>query len=257
MKSAASSVTVEHGNIDIGTLKQFIGKIDPVIIEVGANIGQTTEKFLREMPLARIYCFEPEPRAIKRFKDRIRSPNVKLYECAVGNRNGVVVFNQSSGEGAEKDWDQSGSIRKPKLHTTTWPLIKFETRIEVPITRLDDWARGENISSVDLVWADAQGAEGDLIEGGLSVLRNTRFLYTEYGPMEWYEGQVSLDEICATLEKVDLNLIRLFTADALFSNGRLNKAVFDGLRGTIDSRRNAQCPCGSGDKFKHCHGKLS
>jgi FkbM family methyltransferase len=184
MRSNIRSVSVEPGNIEIRTLKQFIGKSDPVIVEVGANVGQTTEEFLREMPGARIYCFEPDPRAIRKFKDRIHSPNVELFECAVGNENGSVVFHQSSGEGAAKDWDQSGSIRKPKRHTETWPWVKFETQIKVPITRLDDWARTENISSVDLIWADTQGAESDLIEGGLSVLKNTRFFYTEYGALE-------------------------------------------------------------------------
>jgi hypothetical protein len=122
---------------------------------------------------------------------------------------------------------------------------------------LDDWAKIENVSSVDLVWVDAQGAEGDVIEGGLSVLRNTRFLYTEYGDQEWYEGQISLNAICNVLENIELKLIRLFPMDALFSNSELNKSIFDGLQGTIESRRNAQCPCGSGNKFKHCHGKLS
>lgn len=247
---------MEQMPLEIGALKNLIGKTDPVIVEVGANVGQTTEEFLREMPMARIYCFEPEPRAIAKFKSRIDSPNVKLFECAVGNQNGFVTFNQSSG-GPEEDWNQSGSIRKPKLHAEVWPWVKFETQIEVAITRLDDWARTENISAVDLIWADTQGAEIDLIEGGLSVLRNTRFLYTEYGAQEWYEGQISLDEMCAALEKIDFNLIRLFQIDALFSNRALNKSIFDVAGGAIESRRNAPCPCGSGRKFKHCHGKLS
>jgi len=251
------NVTMEKGTIEISALKQLIGKIEPVIVEVGANGGQTTEMFLREMPTARIYCFEPDPRAITKFRDRIKSPNVKLFECAVGKENGFVNFNQSSGESAEKDWDESGSIRRPKLHTEMWPSVKFETQIEVPITRLDEWARIENISSVDLIWADTQGAEGDLVEGGLSVLRNTRFLYTEYGAQEWYEGQISLGALCDALEKIDLRLIRLFPIDALFSNRQLNTSIFDGAQGAIESRRNAQCPCGSGNKFKHCHGKLN
>lgn len=250
---------MENRKLEIRTLKQLIGKVDPVIVEIGANVGQTTEEFLREMPASRIYCFEPEPRAIAKFKDRIKSPNVKLFECAVGNENGRVSFHQSSGDGSvvARDWNESGSIRKPKLHKEGWPWVKFETQIEVPITRLDDWARMENVSSVDLIWMDGQGAEGDIIEGGLSVLANTRFLYTEYGNREWYEGQIPLNTICHLLQNLELKLIRLFPMDALFSNGRLNRPIFDGLQSPIESRRNAQCPCGSGNKFKHCHGKLS
>ena len=245
-------VRLEQEAIKISELKVLIGKDDPVIIEVGANGGQTTEEFLREMPKARIYCFEPDPRAIRKFKDRIRSSNVRLYECAIGNDNGLVNFNQSSGEGEIRDWDQSGSIRKPKRHLETWPTVKFESRIEVPIQCLDDWASTENIGMVDLVWADTQGAESDLIAGGSSVLKNTRFFYTEYGAMEWYEGQISLDGICDALDGIGLNLIRKFPIDALFYNRNLvNIADLN-----FKISRNAPCPCGSGSRFKHCHGKM-
>lgn len=256
MNIKTGNVFLELRALEKSAFKQLIGKADPVIVEIGANDGHTTAEFLNELPTARIYCFEPEPRAIAKFKSRIRQPNVKLFECAVGKENGFVTFNQSSGgQDGATDWDQSGSIRKPKSHTKEVPWVKFETQIEVPITRLDDWAKAENISSVDLIWADTQGAESDMIEGGSSVLKNTRFLYTEYSNQEFYEGQISLDTMCDALEKLDFRLIRLFSWDALFSNHRLNKPFFDSAQGTIDYSRNAPCPCGSGHKFKYCHGK--
>jgi 2-O-methyltransferase len=253
MSVRAQYTKLEHGAIKVSELKVLIGKDDPVIIEIGANVGQTTEEFLREMPKAKIYCFEPDPRAIRKFKDRIRSSNVRLFECAIGNKNGFVTFNQSSGEGQAKDWDQSGSIRNPKLHLETWPSVKFENRIEVPIKRLDDWASTEDIGLVDLVWADTQGAESDLIDGGSSVLKDTRFFYTEYGAIEWYEGQISLDGICDALDGIGLNLFRKFPMDALF----LNRNLVNIAELNFKISRNAPCPCGSGSRFKHCHGKLS
>jgi len=154
MHLLSQHVPMEHGHLTVAELKPLIGRDDPTILEIGANVGQTTEDMLREMPRSRIYCFEPEPRAIKKFKERISSPNVSLFECAVGDRNGVVTFNQSTGEGAAKDWDQSGSIRKPKLHLQTWPTVKFETQIQVPIVRLDDWAIDKALGPIDLIWAE-------------------------------------------------------------------------------------------------------
>ena len=105
----SQDVPVEPGTISVSELRLLIGKHDPLILEVGANIGQTTNDLL-EMP-NEDFCFEPEPRAIRKLKNRISNANVTLFECAVGNQNGVVSFYQSSGEGEEKDWDQSGSIR--------------------------------------------------------------------------------------------------------------------------------------------------
>jgi 2-O-methyltransferase len=246
----SNDIPLERGTIKVSELKNLIGKSNPTILEIGANIGQTTEEFLLEMPNSNIFCFEPDPRAIQKFRSRISNPNVTLFECAVGDQNGFVSFNQSSGGEEWKDWDQSGSIRKPKLHLETWPRVKFESQIQVPIVRLNDWALDKNILTVDLVWADVQGAESDLISGGSSVIRNTRFLFTEYGALEWYEGQISLDGICEALFDLGLVLCRRFVMDALF----VNKNLID-LKGiSFKIKRNTLCPCGSGLRYKHCHG---
>lgn len=69
MKKLISSVKREEVfGIPVKEIKYLVGKRNPVILEVGANIGQTTHKFLQEMPEATIYCFEPDPRAIAEFK---------------------------------------------------------------------------------------------------------------------------------------------------------------------------------------------
>ena len=42
--------------------------------------------------------------------------------------------------------------------------------------------------AIDLIWADVQGAEADLIEGGTEALRRTRYFYTEYNNQELIRG---------------------------------------------------------------------
>jgi FkbM family methyltransferase len=88
----------------------------------------------------------------------------------------------------------AGSIRlDPQAEAASgdWPTVKFETQIEVPIVRLDDWALDKNLGNIDLVCADTQGAESDLVAGGASAIRSARWLFIEYGVIEYYEGQVS------------------------------------------------------------------
>lgn len=59
-----------------------------------------------------------------------------------------------------------------------------------------------------------QGAEIDLIQGGKVTLESTTFFYTEYALQELYEGQVSLEEIQASMP--DHYLVERFRNDALF-----------------------------------------
>ena len=189
-----------------------------MILDIGANCGQTTAELLKVLPRATIFAFEPDPRAIAKFRHSIDSPRVQLQECAVGATNGTISFHQSSGaehiaEYAE-GWDQSGSIRKPRTHLQVWPWVKFDRQIEVPIVRLDDWAAQHGIGSVDFIWADVQGAESDLIEGASRVLSSNRYFYTEYSNSEWYEGQVTLPDLVQMLPGFEM--VRRYPMDVLF-----------------------------------------
>jgi 2-O-methyltransferase len=216
----ALNFPISTGQLSAAEIRQLVGKDDPVIIEVGANCGQTTVELLKAMPGATIFAFEPEPRAIAKFRDAIANPNVHLYECAIGAVNGTISFNQSSG--AEhlpeysKGWDQSGSIRRPNSHLKVWPWVKFEKQITVPITTLDAWSEQHQISNADFIWADVQGAESDLVEGAAQFLKSSRYFYTEYSNDEWYEGQITLAELLKKLP--DFDLVRRYAMDALFRN---------------------------------------
>lgn len=206
----------DDNGLDVAKLPCVIGKKDPVIIEIGANCGQTTLEFMKVFPNAKIFCFEPDPRAIEKFKNNIKCDNVKLIEAAVGSLNGNIDFNQSSGaEWIEPaGWDHSGSIRKPKTHLHVWPWVKFDTKISVPIIMLDDWLIENDIKSIDLIWADVQGAEGDLISGANYALSITDFFYTEFSDDEWYEGQINFETMRALLPA--FSVVKKFKNDVLF-----------------------------------------
>ncbi len=145
-----------------------------------------------------------------------------LYECAIGVVNGTSIFYQSSGTeklaGYGEGWDQSGSIRQPHSHLQVWPWVKFEQQIEVPIMTLDTWAELYEITEVDFIWADVQGAESDLIDGAARLLRATRYLYTEYSNDQWYEDQINLPGLVQKLP--DFEIVRRYPMDVLFENWR-------------------------------------
>jgi FkbM family methyltransferase len=201
-------------------VRELLGYDDPVILDVGANCGQTTIELLKVMPQATIFAFEPDPRAIARFRLNIQHPNVHLQECAVGAMIGMITFNQSSGAedlpNYRSGWDQSGSIRRPQSHLQIWPWVKFDTQIEVPIVTLDSWADANGIDEVDFIWADVQGAESDLVEGASRILSTARYFYTEYSNDQCYEGQIALPELVARLP--DFELVRRYEWDVLFRN---------------------------------------
>lgn len=205
-------------------IHKYVGKEDPTILDIGCNDGTHTLWFLEIFTNPKIYSFEPDPRAISRFKKKVgNASNVMLFEMVLSDREGEIDFYQSGGQLDENQaqiraegWDLSGSIRQPKEHLTMHPWITFENKISVPSSTLDTWAQQQGIESIDWIWMDVQGAEIDVLRGARKTLAKTRFLYTEYNNQELYEGQVNLKNLLKYLS--DFKVVIRYPDDILLSN---------------------------------------
>jgi FkbM family methyltransferase len=209
-------------------LAGLVRKDDPVILDIGCNDGTQTLWFLRQFNEARVYCFEPDPRARERFLQKVKDDRAVLFDIAISDTNGTREFFPSSGvpdachgaTGLPADWDLSGSIRRPKKHLEEVPWCKFDTTILVKTKTLDCWASELGIGRIDLIWADVQGAEGDLIAGGKVALSQTRYFYTECSDSELYEGQINLKQLLKMLP--DFRVVRRYEHDVLLRNAWLD-----------------------------------
>ncbi len=190
--------------------EKFGGAEQKVFLELGANNGRDTI-WMAQLPNVQIFAFEPDQTIpfLARQLD-----NVRLVRLAVGQVDGEVDFWPTIG------WTESGSIRRPKLHLERHPTIKFaDVPVKVPCMRLDSFVKSVGIGQIDFIWADIQGAEVDLIEGGRKTLRRTRYLYTEYVNEELYEGEIGLDEILKRLP--NFRPLEVFPTDVLLENVEL------------------------------------
>jgi 2-O-methyltransferase len=216
------TVSDELGLETLATALQAADEQELLFIEVGANDGSDTRRLLGAFPSMTIECFEPDARAIRLWRRTVRDDRARLHECAIGATDGVTSFFMSSGapQGREHEfpegWHLSGSIRRPTGHLGTYPWCEFPTETEVTVRSLDSWSKEFGIGAVDFIWADVQGAERDLIEGGLKTLARTRFLYTEYSEAELYEGQRGLKELLEMLPGWSIHT--QFSGDVLLQN---------------------------------------
>ena len=213
---------VSYSKITKDLIRACVGKDNPTILEIGCNDGTHTIWFLEIFKNPKIYCFEPDPRAIANFKNKVgRHDNVHLFEMALSDRNGEIAFYQSGGwHKAREDWDLSGSIRKPKEHLMAYPWVKFDRAITVKTVTLDAWCSEHEVEHIDFIWMDVQGAEIDVFKGGVNVLAKTDIIYTEYSNRELYEGQFTLKQLLKQLRAFKV-LIR-YPGDVLLAHKRLN-----------------------------------
>jgi 2-O-methyltransferase len=203
-------------------IKNLINCSTPIIFEIGCADGGDTQDFVNVFSGTdfKMYCFEPEPTNIEIFKNRKFGKNVSLFEGAVGDYNGKIIFNRSRDHIDNNCLRYSGSIKKPKEHLNEWTTILFDEEVEISITSLDAFCKLQNIEHIDFIWADVQGAEDKLIVGAKNVLKHTRYLYTEYSNKEYYDGQMGLTNIMNLLGN-DWEILKDFGTDVLLRNKNL------------------------------------
>ena len=85
---------------------------------------------------------------------------------------------------------------------------------------LDSYCRSHELGAVDLIWADIQGAEGEMVRGGLETLSRTRYLYTEFSDDELYEGQATLAAADGTAAAA-FRVLEMWDTDVLLENTRV------------------------------------
>jgi FkbM family methyltransferase len=238
MSSSPENYNFDELNFDY--LQALVGDARGAIVEIGANNGDDTRRLLDAFPNAPVYAFEPDPRAIEKFHLNVRDARARLLPCAIGAQEGQAVFHMSGGApdisspeaqawlaANPGGWDKSGSLHAPKSHLDIWPGINFDQKATVAVTTLDKFFHQENLHTIDLIWADTQGAESDMIAGGAHALSRTRYLYTEYCNEEWYEGQINLDQLLALLP--GFKVIERFSTDVLLENQALKAQAGGGL----------------------------
>lgn len=199
-------------------IKNLVNKSNPVILEIGCADGIDTLEFLNVFNSneLKLYCFEPDPRNIKSFKEKINDQRVKLFECAIGDKNGVMQFHQSS-------TIYSSSLKKFNLSNLNaiWPMIQLAEVFDVNVVKIDTFLESNNINLVDFIWADVQGAEDLMLAGATNSLKNKiRYIYTEYSNVEFYENEPSLKDILSIMGQ-NWEIIADYKSDVLLKNKNL------------------------------------
>lgn len=207
----------------------LVNKPNPVIFDIGANDGADTARFCKMFPDGKFYAFEPDPRAIAKFKSR--NLPVTLFEGVVSDIDGSILFHQSAGNpslrNVDPNWDASGSILNPTQHIKVAPWITFPSDIIVKSITLDTFTKQNNIESIDFIWADIQGAEKNMIEGGKDTFENkVRYLYTEYSN-DLYENAPRLETILELLPNYELLQVfepTIYGGDTLLKNMKFEES---------------------------------
>ena len=176
------------------TLPYFARFNFDTIIDIGANAGQSAFTFRLAFPNAKVHAFEPLPECFASLEANLAQlPNMHLYNMAVGDRSGELVFEQN--EYAVS----SSALPMSAKHIANFPQTRNRKLINVPVQPLDQlFACSKDLGNV-LMKIDVQGYEKHVIAGGLQTLSKTQALIVETSFDTLYEGQPLFGEIYETV----------------------------------------------------------
>jgi FkbM family methyltransferase len=165
----------------IGNL--FANVYRPIVFELGAHLGWDTKRMLAVFHDPILYALEPDSRNLPALRKSFQRL-VHVVPAAIGARDGATtLFHSTTSMGIPHAG--ASSIHAPGA-VAEWATF-------------DRLCAANGIRHVDFIWADVQGAEGDMILGGERALRHTMYLYTEYSNLNCYEGQWTMSQILEVL----------------------------------------------------------
>ena len=180
-----------------------------VILDAGANVGQSVRAYRRLYRGATIHSFEPFPESFSKLSEVCEAEgNARPYQIALAEAPGkldLFVNNQSSQNSLYAFVDDAAQVS---------PLEKLTTlgKVEVEVSTLDAWAAANGVEKVDILKVDVQGAELRLLQGGAGLLGRGAIdlIFAETAFDDTYKGGADFADVRAFLAEKGYSLYGLY-----------------------------------------------
>ncbi|MGQ0809787.1 MAG: FkbM family methyltransferase [Nitrospiraceae bacterium] len=135
----------------------------PVILDVGAHIGNYANRILSLAPSAILHAFEPHPRSFARLQQEAARSGYTAFNVGCGDEAGTVTLYDHH----QDDGSHHATLYRDVIETLHRDLA-VATRVEMIV--LDKFLREKRIERVDLLKIDTEGHERQVLQGLQSAL---------------------------------------------------------------------------------------
>lgn len=136
------------------------------VIDIGANIGELSMSIVQKFPNQKCLIIEPSSEEMAAAKKNLRGVKVHFSANALWKENTTLRFYH-----ANKTGDSS---LLPKDLSAPSELMEVRT--------LDSIVETLGINQINLLKLEAEGAEPEILDGGIKTLMKTRFVAADLGP---------------------------------------------------------------------------
>jgi FkbM family methyltransferase len=168
----------------------------PVIVDVGAHLGETALRYRALFPHATIHCCEPFPASFAALTRALeQDAGVQTHPVALGSASGRATLN------VNRSAATNSLLRTDDRAAPYWgpDLLVTDMTIDVPVTTLDAFCAERSIVHLDILKLDVQGTEFEVLEGAAGLLHAQAIdiVYMEMIMAPTYIGQHALQDYLA------------------------------------------------------------
>lgn len=204
-------------------LKKKIVKKNPVIVDIGANRGQSINRFLKLFDTPIIHSFEPISKEFDILKGEFGGKkNINLNNLAMGEKKETKFLNvtrKSENSSFNKinlgtDWIKARS-KEYQVNEESY----VDVQQKVSVDTLDAYAQDHDIEEIDILKIDTQGFEDKVLIGAQNLINENRikFIQLELIFSEIYQNPLQIYDVEKTLIPRNYKLFSISNGGSLIS----------------------------------------
>ena len=195
---------------------------DPMIFDVGANVGQSVQRFKQYFPDATVHSFEPSASTFQILLENVAHlDDVFPNNTGLGSRKQTAIFFENSSH------DMSSFLQPDR---DGWGTVVSQR--ELTLTTLDEYCASKQIGHIDILKSDTQGFDLEVLNGARKMLEGNRIhiIYLEIIFSRMYANIPTFDTLYKFLAERNFELVTFYrfhyqnglagSTDALFVNRR-------------------------------------
>jgi FkbM family methyltransferase len=192
--------------------KFFNNKKKIIIFDVGANVGQSIDRYKKIFSNFEIHCFEPNQDAFDILFEK-KNKNIYLNQVAVGDKIGYESFYNYSKT-------SSSSFSKINKSSILNKQNKKYYQSKVRVITLDYYIKTNKIKNIDILKIDTQSHEDKVLLGAQGSLKKKliNFIETEVMLGQQYEKVNSFYKIEKNFSQNDYSLLAINNTGNLLTN---------------------------------------
>jgi FkbM family methyltransferase len=130
----------------------------PIIVDVGANVGNVSLRFAHEMPDAAIVAFEPADSTFRELERRTQgNPTIRRFKLGVSDRQQTVSLSRPSNSELARVVSSTSEEAHEQIQTIT----------------LDDFLPTQGIHELTILKTDTEGHDLAVLRGAIGFLRTS------------------------------------------------------------------------------------